>query len=80
MLGELCDLVGINFDEKMLSWDPGPRDCDGAWAKFWYGSVWGSSGFSAPSPREGELSPYLLEVLDEAMPLYQKLSEIRIRA
>jgi len=80
MLGELCDLVGINFDEKMLSWDPGPRDCDGAWAKFWYGSVWDSSGFSAPSPREGELSPYLLGVLDEAIPLYQKLREIRIRA
>tara|TARA_B100001250_G_scaffold313923_1_gene276066 strand:- start:6279 stop:7013 length:735 start_codon:yes stop_codon:yes gene_type:complete len=80
MLRGLCDSVGINFDEKMLSWEPGPRDCDGVWAEYWYGSVWDSSGFAPPSPREGELSPYLSEVLDKALPLYQDLREIRIRA
>jgi len=79
MLGELCDSVGINFDQKMMSWEPGPRDCDGAWAEYWYDSVWASSGFAPPSPRVGELAPHLSEVLDEAMPLYQKLREIRIR-
>ena len=79
LLGKLCDSVGINFDENMLSWSPGPRTCDGAWAKHWYESVWASSGFSPPSPREGELKPGLSEVLEEAMPLYLKLRDIRIR-
>lgn len=80
LLGELCDSIGINFDEKMLSWEPGPRDCDGIWAEYWYGSVWESSGFAPPSPRWGELNPHLSGILDEAMPLYQKLREIRVRA
>jgi len=80
LLRKLCDSVGIKFDEKMLSWEPGPRNCDGIWAKYWYASVWASSGFAAPSPREGELSANLSEVLDEAMPLYHKLREIRICA
>ena len=79
LLRELCDLVGINFDQKMLSWEPGPRACDGVWAEYWYGSVWASSGFSPPSPREGELNSYLSGVLDEAMPLFQKLHGIRVR-
>ena len=79
LLGKLCDSVGINFDENMLSWSPGPRNCDGAWAKHWYEAVWASSGFSPPSPREGELKPGLSEVLEEAMPLYLKLRDIRIR-
>ncbi|MBU38699.1 MAG: sulfotransferase family protein [Euryarchaeota archaeon] len=79
LLGELCDSVGINFDHKMLSWEPGPRDCDGVWAEHWYSSVWSSSGFAPPSIREGELSPHLSGVLEEAMPLYQKLREIRVR-
>ena len=79
LLRELCDLVGINFDQKMLSWEPGPRACDGVWAEYWYGSVWASSGFAPPSPREGELNSYLSGVLDEAMPLFQKLHGIRVR-
>ena len=79
LLRELCDLVGINFDQKMLSWEPGPRACDGVWAEYWYGSVWASSGFSPPSPRGGELNSYLSGVLDEAMPLLQKLHGMRVR-
>ena len=79
LLGELCDSVGINFDQKMLSWEPGPRDCDGVWAEYWYGSVWASSGFAQPSHREGQLSPHLSEVLEEAIPLYQTLRGSRVR-
>ena len=80
MLRKLCDSAGIKFDDNMLSWEPGPKDCDGIWAKHWYDSVWGSSGFAPPSPRSGELRSPLSEVLEEAMPMYQKLKEIRICA
>ena len=80
LLGKLCDSLGIKFDERMLSWEPGPRNCDGIWAKYWYGSVWQSSGFATHSPRDGELGSRLSRILDEAMPLYQKLRELRISA
>jgi len=80
LLSKLCDSIGINFDENMISWEPGPRNCDGIWAEYWYDSVWSSSGFSPPSPRVGELNSALSEVLEEAMPLYQQLRDIRIRA
>ena len=78
LLGKLCDSLGISFDEKMLSWDPGPRNCDGIWAKYWYESVWQSSGFEASSHRVEELTSDLSMVLEEAIPLYQKLRDIRI--
>ena len=77
-LSSLCGCVGIPFSEDMLSWDPGPRDCDGIWAKNWYSSVWGSSGFMPYSPREGELSPELSAVLEEANPIYEELRSRRI--
>ncbi len=73
VLSSLCRLLGIDFSEKMLSWDPGPRKCDGVWAKYWYESVWNSSGFESYSPPEGELDRETELVLDEAIPLYEKL-------
>ena len=35
----LCARLGIDFDERMLSWPPGPRPTDGVWARHWYASV-----------------------------------------
>ena len=32
VLGLLCDAVGIEFTERMLSWEPGRRPTDGIWA------------------------------------------------
>ena len=32
----LCDAVGVDFMEAMLSWPPGLRETDGIWAKHWY--------------------------------------------
>ena len=75
----LCEAIGIPFSESMLSWEPGPRNCDGLWGKYWYDSVWKSSGFSPPTPKEGELSEHLHSVLEESTTIYQELREMRIR-
>jgi len=77
-LSSLCDSIGVPFSEEMLSWDPGPRDCDGIWAKNWYSSVWGSSGFLPNRPRVGELGPALSAVLEEAKPIYEELRSRRV--
>lgn len=49
-LRALCDALGIGFDPAMLSWPAGPRPTDGVWAKYWYASVWQSTGFGRASP------------------------------
>ena len=42
---EICDFVGIPFEEEMLQWEKGARKEDGVWAKFWYANVHKSEGF-----------------------------------
>jgi hypothetical protein len=79
VLAKLCEAVGVPFTEKMLSWKPGPRNCDGIWAKNWYDSVWATSGFIPSSHRAVELSAHLSSVFEEAMPIYRELREMRIR-
>ena len=79
ILSVLCESIGIPFSKRMLSWEPGPRDCDGLWGKYWYDSVWKSSGFSPPTPKDGELSEHLHSVLEESTMIYQELREMRIR-
>lgn len=78
MLGILCNELNIQFSESMLSWDAGARGCDGIWGKYWYESVWSSTGFSPYSPRTGELEPQLEPVLEQAIPLYQELHSKRM--
>jgi len=80
VLTKLCEIIDIPFSEKMLSWEPGPRKCDGIWAKNWYGSVWETSGFEPHRHRRGELNRHLSKVLVDAIPIYQELWEMRIRS
>ena len=79
ILSVLCESIGIPFSKRMLSWEPGPRNCDGLWGKYWYDSVWKSSGFSPPTPKDGVLSEHLHSVLEESTIIYQELREMRIR-
>ena len=79
ILSVLCESIGIPFSRRMLSWEPGPRSCDGLWGKYWYDSVWKSSGFSSPSSNEGVLSDHLHSVLEESTVIYQELRKMRIR-
>lgn len=79
MLGMLCLELGIPFSEDMLSWEAGPRDCDGIWGEHWYDSVWSSTGFSPYRPRTGRLPSSLESVLEQAMPLYQEMHSKRMR-
>ncbi len=80
VLGELCDSLGINFDDKMLSWKAGARKEDGIWARYWYKNVHASTGFKTYEKKEIELRPDLEELAQEAMPHYEKLFEHCIKA
>lgn len=77
VLGALCTALGIAFDEAMLSWPAGPRPSDGVWASHWYGSVFASTGFTAPGPIP-DLPPHLDEIAGQALPLYGRLARHRL--
>ena len=62
-----------------LSWPAGLRESDGAWARYWYGSVEASTGFSPYVAREFRLSKPLMELAQAGMEHYQALYAHRLR-
>lgn len=75
ILTQVCERVGLRFDPAMLSWPPGPKPEDGAWAPHWYDNVHRSTGFAAPRATPRELPAAMEPVLEQAMPLYERLAE-----
>lgn len=70
----VCDHVGIDFDPVVLSWPAGPKPEDGVWARYWYDRLHESTGFAPYVPSERTLPDDLRPVLDQAMPLYERLA------
>ncbi len=69
----LCDFLGIDFLESMLSWSAGSRDEDGVWAKYWYHHVHKSTGF-APAPQAIEpVPPEFMKLHQASTALYQQI-------
>jgi sulfotransferase family protein len=73
----LCELAGVEFDQAMLRWPPGPRPSDGIWAPYWYAAVWESTCFAPYRKRDVDLTGQPAAVADECAPLYQRLYERR---
>lgn len=80
VLAQLCERLGISFDEAMLSWPAGPRPFDGAWASHWYHNVHRSRGFEPFAPKRAPFPPELEPLLAECRPHYERLLERAIRA
>jgi Sulfotransferase domain len=72
-LASLCAAVGVDMDERMLSWPAGSRESDGIWAKHWYESVETSTGFEPYRPPTGSLADPLRDVLSECLDLHAEL-------
>lgn len=78
VLSKLCELVGIEFLPSMLSWEPGLRPTDGAWAPFWYDKVAATTSFGTYRPKDAVVPARLLPVLEECDAIYERLYEYRI--
>jgi len=75
----LCDAIGVDFTEAMLSWPPGLRETDGIWAKHWYNEVATSTGFRKPTPTKTASVPARLKAThDEARESYERLYAHRL--
>ena len=74
----LCDTIGVDFDEAMLSWPPGLRETDGVWAKYWYDDVARSTSFQPYKPRQDEVPVSLHDIYQRCRDCYDKLYRHRI--
>ncbi len=72
-LTEICQHIGIPFNEAMLSWDTGARPEDGIWAKHWYHNVHTSTGFQPYKPKTEPFPDHLKGLLEECEELYIQL-------
>jgi hypothetical protein len=80
VLGELCERIGILFQDSMLSWEAGARPEDGSWAKYWYKAVHESTGFMKYNQRHEPFPEMLRPLLEECRPYYEQLSTLAIKA
>ena len=78
VLSELCARLVLDFDESMLHWPAGPKPEDGVWAPHWYAGVHRSTGWQRYEAKGAVLHGALVAVLDEAIPLYERLMPYRI--
>lgn len=74
-LRAVCAAVGVEFDEAMLGWPPGPKPEDGVWARWWYANTHRSTGFARPStaPIPDEILTH--PILPACRDLYARLRE-----
>ncbi len=74
----LCDAVGVEFTDAMLSWPPGLRETDGIWAKHWYKEVENSTGFRPYAAKRTEVPERLRAVYDDCVRVYEQLYQYRL--
>ena len=78
MLRAICVRLEIEFDPNMLSWPAGPRDSDGVWGRYWYDSVWQSTGFAPYREKACDLPVRERHIAEQARPYYQHLHQNRL--
>lgn len=78
ILGQLCEVVGVEFHPSMLSWEPGLKSTDGAWAPFWYDKVAETNSFGTYRPKAVAVPDKMLPLLAECEAIYKRLYEHRL--
>ena len=78
MLRLLCDVVGVEFSESMLSWQPGLRATDGVWAKYWYTEVAKTTSFQPYRVRDYRVLERVRETYERCRECYEQLYRYRL--
>ena len=78
MLRLLCAAVRVPFDPAMLSWQPGLRDTDGPWAKYWYAEVAKSTSFAPYRSKTLSLPERFREIHGRCRHCYDQLYSYRL--
>ncbi len=80
VLTQLCQKVGLSFDDHMLQWKKGSRSEDGCWAKYWYANVHNSTGFQPYVEKDIQLFGNLAALASKCQPYYEYLFQYAIKA
>jgi hypothetical protein len=75
----LCDAVGVEFRESMLSWAPGVRETDGIWAKYWYAEVVRSTSFRPYRNRDHDVPERFGAIYERCSECYDRLYQHRLQ-
>ena len=75
----LCDAVGVEFRESMLSWAPGVRETDGIWAKYWYSEVARSTSFRPYRKRDHDVPERFGPIHERCRECYVRLYQHRLQ-
>lgn len=78
-LGLLCDALGLDFQESMLSWAPGLRPTDGVWAKRWYREVETTTAFRPYRPKPDQVPAEFTDLYERCLASYETLYDFRLR-
>lgn len=76
----LCESIGVEFQEAMLSWRAGAHETDGIWGKYWYEAVEKSTGFQSYAAKYEIVPPHLTELYNKCATYYQELYKYRLGA
>jgi hypothetical protein len=79
MLRVLCDAVGVEFRESMLSWAPGVRETDGIWAKYWYTEVARSTSFRPYRKRDHDVPERFGAIYERCRECYDRLYQHKLQ-
>ncbi|MFK7997597.1 MAG: hypothetical protein AB8B87_25955 [Granulosicoccus sp.] len=77
-LRQVCERLGIDFDERMLTWPAGARESDGVWGEHWYDAVNQSTGFAPPRSNIPVLDDAQMRVADICRPYYEAMQRYAI--
>ncbi len=77
-LRALCNAIGLNWDDAMLSWPSGAKRYDGVWGEHWYDAVHRSTGFAGAEGPLPALSSDLEAINEKALPIYERLAALKL--
>lgn len=80
VLEKLCQRCGLDYQQRMAHWPPGPKPYDGVWAPHWYANVHRSTQFESPSASSPPLPAHLEGLCEEARSFYEKLLPFSVKA
>ncbi|MDE0325425.1 MAG: sulfotransferase family protein [Candidatus Poribacteria bacterium] len=75
VLAQLCERLGLRFEDSMLSWEAGGNPADGVWAPYWYQNVHRSTGFAPYRPKSEPFPAELEAVFGKCSRYYEVLRQ-----
>lgn len=80
ILRQVCSQLELPYQPEMTSWESGPREEDGIWAKYWYHNVHKSRGFAQYKPKNEAVREDLQTLLVACQQYYEQLYDQALKA